>query len=216
MMGHAHEDALGALMVAAVTGVRRGELFALRWADIDFARRTIRVDEQNDGGRVTDGAKTEAGERFVPMFEAARKALLARKLASRYGRPQDLVFCTTVGTPIDPGNFARREYKRAQQQAGLGEWVVKNGTRRWAARYRFHDLRHYAVSALIEQGADIKLLQRIAGHANASVTLDVYGHLMTDRITEAATMYDPQPGKLRPRGRWMVDGSDFSASSEGS
>jgi integrase len=150
------------------------------------------------------------------MFEAARKALLARKLATRYGRPQDLVFCTAVGTPIDPGNFARREYKRAQQQAGLGAWVVKNGTRRRAAKYRFHDLRHCAVSAFIEQGADIKLLQRIAGHADASVTLDVYGRLMTDRITEAATMYDPQPGKSAPHVRWMRDEGRFSAASEGS
>jgi integrase len=52
--------------------------------------------------------------------------------------------------------------------------VTKDGKRRWRVKFRFHDLRHYAVSALIEQGADIRLLQRIAGHANASVTLDVY------------------------------------------
>jgi integrase len=93
--------------------------------------------------------------------------------------------------------------------------VLKDGNRRWRAKYRFHDLRHYAVTTLIGQGADIKLLQRIAGHANASVTLDVYGHLMSERITEAASLYDPQPGKLGSAGRSLVDRADFSAVAEG-
>jgi len=68
--------------------------------------------------------------------------------------------------------------------------------------FRFHDLRHYAVSSLIAQGADIKLLQAIAGEASATVTLDTYGHLMTDRVTEAAKRYD----QLRvAQGRREVD-----------
>ena len=57
--------------------------------------------------------------------------------------------------------------------------------------FRFHDLRHFAVSALIAEGADIKLLQAIVGHASATMTLDTYGHLMTARVSEAATRYDP-------------------------
>ena len=57
--------------------------------------------------------------------------------------------------------------------------------------FRFHDLRHFAVSALIAAGADIKLLQANAGHASATMTLDTYGHLMTARVQEAATRYDP-------------------------
>jgi hypothetical protein len=61
------------------------------------------------------------------------------------------------------------------------------------------------VSALIAEGADIKLLQAIAGHASATVTLDTYGHLMTDRISEAARRYDPLSPKVRPGGRREVD-----------
>jgi integrase len=72
----------------------------------------------------------------------------------------------------------RREFKPALARAGLEP-------------FRFHDLRHFAVSALIAAGADIKLLQAIAGHASATTTLDTNGHLMTARVQEAATRYDP-------------------------
>ena len=115
----------------------------------------------------------------MPLFESARKALAARKLATRFNRDEDFVFSTVVGTPLNPRNFERREFKRALRQASL-EGV-----------FRFHDLRHYAVSTLIAQRADIKLLQAIAGHASATMTLDTYGHLMVERVTEAAPLYDP-------------------------
>lgn len=165
-----------ALTVAAVRGFRRGELFALRWADVDFEAATIHVHASNYAGSISD-TKTEAAERYVPLFESARKALAETKLRSRFTRPHDLVFATVVGTPLDPGNFVRREFRPALARAGLN--------------FRFHDLRHFAVSALIAEGADIKLLQAIVGHASATMTLDTYGHLMTARVSEAAARYDP-------------------------
>ena len=137
----------------------------------------LNVHASNYGGTIT-ATKTEAGERFVPLFESARKALAEAKLLSRFARLEDFVFATIVGTPLDPGNFVRREFKPALARAGLEP-------------FRFHDLRHFAVSALIAPGADIKLLQAIAGHASATMTLDTYGHLMTARVQEAATRYDP-------------------------
>lgn len=188
-------DAREALIVATATGLRRGELFGLRWGDVDWDKRTIHVHATNHGGQVEETTKTEAGERHVPLFESARKILAARKLrTSEYDRPEDFVFATSVGTPVDPNNFVKREFRPALERASLGEWRVdENGRRRWTARFRWHDLRHYAVSSLIAAGADIKLLQAISGHASATMTLDVYGHLMTERVTEAATQYDPLP-----------------------
>jgi integrase len=56
---------------------------------------------------------------------------------------------------------------------------------------RLHDLRHYAVSRLIEQGANVLLVSRVAGHARASVTLDVYAHLFREGLAEAAERFDP-------------------------
>jgi integrase len=56
---------------------------------------------------------------------------------------------------------------------------------------RWHDFRHYAVSTLIAQNANILLIARIAGHADPNVTLKVYGHLMENALSDAATLYDP-------------------------
>jgi integrase len=124
--------------------------------------------------------KTEAGERNVPLFESVRKVLAARKLRveAQFTSPGDYVFASKVGTAIDPGNFVRREFKPALTAARL-------------TGIRWHDLRHFAVSALIAEGADIKLLQAVAGHASATMTLDTYGHLMTERVEAAAKLYDP-------------------------
>ena len=57
--------------------------------------------------------------------------------------------------------------------------------------FRFHDLRHFAVSQLIAQGAKILQISRIAGHADPSITLKVYSHLFADGLAEAADRYDP-------------------------
>ena len=77
----------------------------------------LNVHASNYGGTIT-ATKTEAGERFVPLFESARKALAEAKLLSRFARLEDFVFATIVGTPLDPGNFVRREFKPALARAG--------------------------------------------------------------------------------------------------
>jgi integrase len=192
LIEHVRAEALDALIVAMVTGLRRGELFALRWRDVDWGAGIIRVRASNYAARIEDRLKTKAGRRDVPLFASARKVLKARKLESAYARPDDLIFGTRVGTPLDPGNWTRREFKTAQQKAGLGEWHTDpSGARRWAGAFRFHDLRHYAVSELIKQKADILLLARIAGHEDPSITLRVYAHLLNDDVSGAAKLYGP-------------------------
>ena len=75
----------------------------------DFEQRLVHVRRTNQRGSLVETTKTEAGERAVPLFESVRKVLAARKLRARFSRPQDIVFGTAVGTPMDPGNFERRE-----------------------------------------------------------------------------------------------------------
>ena len=73
-----------------------------------------------------------------------------------------------------------------------GDWTIdRNGKRRWKNRYRFHDLRHTAVSRLVTEGADAKLVQTVAGHSKSSLTLDRYTHLTDERVREAAKRFDP-------------------------
>ena len=98
------------------------------------------------------------------------------------------VFGSAIGTPMDPANFVRREFRTAITAAN--EERAEKELEPIPA-IRWHDLRHFAVSMLIAQRADILTLARIAGHADPNVTLKVYGHLMRGAISEAADLYDP-------------------------
>jgi len=121
----------------------------------------------------------------VPMFGSCRRLLLEQKAGSRYKRPGDYVFPTVVGTQEHAGRWYEREFRRPLDRAGLP--------------YRFHDLRHYAVSKLIEQGANVLLVAKIAGHSRPSVTRDVYSHLFDSELAEAATRYGPLRRQQRLR-----------------
>ena len=92
-----------------------------------------------------------------------------------------LRFGTTIGTAMEPNNFVKRELKPALARAGL-------------PNFRWHSFRHFAISVLISQGADILTLARIAGHSDPSVTLKVYGHLMRGALGDAAERYEPLVG----------------------
>jgi integrase len=167
------------LLTAVSSGLRLGELYALRWDDIADDWRTLTVARSNRRGVITD-PKTEAGSRTVPIFPTLRKALKEHKVASRFTGPQDLVFPDPLGRPENPFTVAHRELRAALKAAGLEEKA-----------FTFHSLRHFAVSRLIEDGANILLVSKIAGHASADITLKVYAHLMSDGADKAADAFDP-------------------------
>lgn len=168
--------------VALGTGLRLGELRALRWSDIDRDRRLIRV-ARAYSRRDLKRPKTEAGSRSVPLFSSVRSALedmAARALERDRYAPDELVFATTRGTPLHESNLNRRTWHPALRRAGLV-----------GAGYRFHDLRHTCVSRLVAAGADVKLVQAVAGHSSPTITLSRYSHLLDARISEAADRFDP-------------------------
>jgi integrase len=176
--------------VALGTGLRLGELRALRWRDVDRGRRLIRV-ERAYARRELRRPKTDAGVRSVPLFASVDDAL--RSVAARAverGRyaPDELIFATIQRTPLHESNFNRRVWRPALESAGLRD-----------AGYRFHDLRHTCVSRLVAAGADVKLVQAVAGHSSPLVTLKRYSHLLDARITEAAARYDPGAVSLADR-----------------
>ena len=168
--------------VALGTGLRLGELRALRWRDVDRDRRVIRV-ERAYSRREIKRPKSDAGVRAVPLFASVDDAL--RSVAARAferGRyaPDELVFANVRGTSLHESNFNRRVWRPALEHAGLAH----HG-------YRFHDLRHTCVSRLVAAGADVKLVQAVAGHASPLITLKRYSHLLDTRISEAAERFDP-------------------------
>ena len=100
----AGDGARGPIELAAASGLRRGEVFALRWRDIDFERRLIHVRGSNHNGVITP-PKTAAGERLVPMFGSLRGLLLELKAASPFKAPDDFVFPAVDGRGAQPGGL---------------------------------------------------------------------------------------------------------------
>jgi len=171
---------------ALATGMRRGEILALRWKDIDLTRddrAEIRVEqslEQTKTGLRIKAPKTKHGRRRIalPDFLAAdlrahRQALLKQRLALGLGKlPDDgLVFGHIDGAPRRPDGLTQ-EWGRARGDLGL--------------TVSLHAFRHTHASALIASGMDILTISRRLGHSSPTVTLTVYGHLFSNTDDRAA------------------------------
>ncbi len=168
------------VLVAAYCGLRAGELGALRRKHVDLLHRSITVVEQVQylgATRVLSAPKTAAGRRSVaiPAFVAA--ALNEHLMTRAAQGADDLVFQAPEGGYLRPENFRRRVWLPAVRAAGL-------------APLRIHDLRHTCASLAIAAGADVKVLQRMLGHASAALTLDRYGHLLPGQAESVAERLD--------------------------
>lgn len=168
------------VLVASYTGLRAGELMALRRKHVDLLRRTITVVEQVQyiGGRYhVLPPKSVAARRSVAMPRAVADSL--REHLADYAEPgvEGIVFPAPEGGYLRIENFRRRVWRPAVAAAGL-------------APLRLHDLRHTCASLAIAAGADVKVLQRMLGHASAALTLDRYGHLLPGQAEAIAERLD--------------------------
>jgi integrase len=139
----------------------------LCWADVDLEAGLLRVHRQLSRKRVHRPLKTEAGRREVVLAPAVANLLRERWLASSFKGSGDFVFCNTLGRGIDyrePGNAFRAAVKAAGVSSAAG-------------RLSLHSLRHGFASLLIAKGLNVVFVSRQLGHANPSITLDVYAHL---------------------------------------
>jgi integrase len=157
------------------TGLRRGELRELRWSDIDLDANIITVSRTLDDGGVAVSAKTEAGNREVPILSVLRAELLAHKLATGR-RGDDLVFGRTATLPFIPSTVRRRAIA-AWQAAGLDPIAL-------------HECRHTAASEMRAAGLDFKLIQAIIGHSSVTTTFDRYTHVSRDHLRAAAAQFE--------------------------
>jgi integrase len=174
---------------AAYTGLRPCELVALTVRRLDLLAGAVRVAEAAPevAGRLAwGGVKThEARTVRVPRSVAEE---LGAYLADRPHGPEDLVFTAPRGGPLRESKFVPGRFKPAVPAAN--EAIAKLPKDRRPAPLpeglRLYDLRHTAASLMIREGASVKAVQRQLGHATASITLDVYGHLFPDELDALA------------------------------
>lgn len=178
--------ALWLLLVS--TGLRRGEVLALTWADIDLDGRQLRVRRNVQRIRrelIFGTPKTNRSVRKIALPERCVSALRAHQTLQREERsdagskwdplphqPNGLVFTTTTGRPTDPRSLNR-----------MLTALCRNAKVR---RVRVHDLRHTCASLLLAQGVDARTIMETLGHSTITMTLDTYAHVMETTLTAAA------------------------------
>jgi len=166
---------------ALYSGLRRGELRALRFADIDHEERIIRVRRGWDDHEGVIEAKTAAGRRDVPLIARLAPILAAHRLAAG-GAPDALVFGLTSERPFYPATVRRR---------ALTAWEAHG-----LDAIGLHEARHTFASLMIAAGVNAKALSTFMGHANIAITFDVYGHLMPNGGEEARERIDAYLARL--------------------
>lgn len=164
----ADEQDAAIFLTAALTGLRRGELVALRWRDVDFSASSIRVERSYAGDTLTTPKSSQG--RTVPMAPEVAQALARVSQRDEHTEPDDLVFAGPAGAYLD-ASALRRRFKRALKAAGLRD-------------LRFHDLRHTFGTRAAAAGIDLWRIQHWLGHADAQTT-QVYAHY-SPRATDAA------------------------------
>lgn len=176
------------------TGVRLGELLGLQWKDVNFQKHTFRIrrtvgrlskvtedgslvprsDTVHSTEIVVHSPKSISSRREIPMFDELWDGLMEYRrqqlemmdaLGSDYD-DQDYIFATTMGKPYEPRTYEDL-FKRCLKSAGV-------------QGIHFHALRHTFATRALEAGMDIKVLSSILGHAQASTTLNLYGHALPD------------------------------------
>jgi integrase len=173
-------DRFEALYVLALTtGLRIGELLGLKWSDIDFDTRRLRVSRQLQRGQGRSGEgliftepkaasrrTVDLPTRTVEALKRHRKRQFEETLKAG-GAYQDnaLVFAAPLGTPLGPEMVTQRSFKPLLQRSGLPEML-------------FHDLRHTYATLLLARGVHPTYVQRALGHASIKMTLDRYSHWM--------------------------------------
>lgn len=175
--------------IAIMYGLRKGELLGLLWSDLDLDKKTLRVTgtlQDLRGKPVRKSTpKTKSSARALPLTdrlvtmgrEHLEQTLAEYAMRGQVWSPAEPVFSSEAGTFVYPRNFSTH-FKRILKHAGL------------PASTRVHDLRHTAVSLMLNNGQSLAVVSRMIGHSSIAVTVDVYGHRSSSAEMQVANAMD--------------------------
>ncbi|HEY9482967.1 MAG TPA: site-specific integrase, partial [Micromonosporaceae bacterium] len=179
------------VVLGAGAGLRPGELFGLRVDDIDFMRRTVRVERQVvkvDGVPQIGPPKTRSSYRTIPIGDTVIVEVSAH-ISKKYPNADGLLFPAPAGGLINDAAFGEHVWKPAVKKAG-------------ATHVGPHSLRHFYASVLIAAGQSVKVVSERLGHSNAAMTLNTYSHLWPvdeDKTRSAIDdVFQPHVPRTRP------------------
>jgi integrase len=159
------------VLTAAIAGMREGELFGLKWDDIQWKDLQIFVRRTFNHGQFYE-PKSEKSKRRIDVPPELLHEVKKWKLACPKGE-LDLVFPNNVGNPENASNWLRRVWHPARRRAGVRHLTP-------------HSLRHFSGSFLLDQGEDMGYVQDRLGHATIGMTMDVYRHKIRKKNQRAA------------------------------
>jgi integrase len=194
-----------AIMLAALTGCRRGELLGLRWSDVDREQMVLHVQrsiKREEFGRVLRAGPTKTHQARKIALDSVTLAVIDTHRMRAEGWAEDagvslgrdgymLTEDASGGNPMAPDTLTHR-FSRLAVRAGAGP-------------LRFHDLRHSVATTLLSAGYDLAVVAGRLGHRDATITLRVYAHALQQRDRQAANalgaLYaQPQTRELQPSG----------------
>jgi len=174
--------------LALFTGMRRSELLALRWSDVDLILCQLSVTralhQLQDGSRIFRQPKTAKGRRLISLSPSTTSLLIEHREQQEEMRQalgstlteDDLVFCHEDGKPLLPNSVSHAWTKLARRTGLKG--------------IRLHDARHTHASLMLKQGIHPKIVQERLGHASIQITLDTYSHVAPGLQAAAANHFD--------------------------
>jgi integrase len=154
------------VLLAVLTGMRIGEILALRWKRVDLLRSTIEIAESFSDGQF-GSPKTRSSNRVIPMSSALRVVLETYRAGAVRNSPDDLVFCTPKGTPLNSKNLYNRALAPACDRINQ-------------PRVSWHSFRHTHATQLAESGESLKTAQALLGHSDLETTLNTYTHVIPE------------------------------------
>lgn len=193
-----HGERLEALYKLAVgLGMRQGELLGLRWGDVDlingilYVKHSLKHRKPKNAKTIfyIGSTKTSKSRRVLHLPADLKDALKSHKELQdkerlEWGnewRDNELVFCTSVGSNLEPSNL-RRHFRLILTKAKL-------------PNVRFHDLRHTAATLMLSAGIALKVVSDILGHENIATTANIYQHVLPSTMREALTIMDEMINK---------------------